>query len=72
MRYNLDNAAPSYKIIKSKKIYAFILEKYKEVQQFLLENFSMPQIYLEQLEELLDEIKLIKGQVLNWNQKLRT
>ncbi|CAD8091735.1 unnamed protein product [Paramecium sonneborni] len=71
IKYLLNTNTKTKKIIKSKKLYDQLFQLLEEADQFLIENFSISQVYQEQISEFKCNFNEIKQQIIEWNVKLR-
>ncbi|CAD8086514.1 unnamed protein product [Paramecium sonneborni] len=71
IKYLLNTNSKSKKIIKSKKLYDQIFQLLEEVDKFQIENFSISQVYQEEISQFKYGFNEIKQQIIQWNIKLR-
>ncbi|CAK77021.1 unnamed protein product (macronuclear) [Paramecium tetraurelia] len=71
IHYLLNTNSKTRKYIKSKKLYEQLFQILEETDQFLIENYTINQIYSEQIAQFKCDLSEIKQQILEWNIKLR-
>ncbi|CAD8068834.1 unnamed protein product [Paramecium primaurelia] len=71
IHYLLNTNTKTKKYIKSKKLYEQLYQILEEADQFQIENFTINQVYQEQIAQFKCDLQEIKQQILEWNIKLR-